>query len=354
MEHVPVVIIGSGPAGLLLAHLLRRQHIASIVLERRDRTHVESRIRAGVIEQGAVEMFQAAGVAERLEREGLPHKGIHLSHNGRRQHVSFADLIGRNVTVYGQTEITRDMIGARLAHGGEIRFEAEVSLLRGLTGERPRVSYRHNGETAEVACDFIAGCDGFHGVSRKSMPADLLRCYERIYPFAWLGILADVAPPADELIYARHQRGFALYSMRSASRSRHYLQCAPGEDLRQWSDDRIWEELRTRLGDADAHLLADGPLLDSSVTPMRSFVAEPLRHGRLFLAGDAAHIVPPTGAKGLNLAASDIHYLSSALVDFYRDGDETGLAGYSQRALARVWKAIPNLLHFSSPSLLNT
>ena len=232
MEHVPVVIIGSGPAGLLLSHLLHRQHIASIVLERRERDYVESRIRAGVIEQGAVEMFQAAGVAARLEREGLAHEGIHLSHNGHRQHVSFADLVGRKVTVYGQTEITRDMIDARLAHGGEIRFEAEVLSLQDLTGERPRVRYRHNGESVEIACDFIAGCDGFHGVSREAMPADLLRTYERVYPFAWLGILADAPPPADELIYARHERGFALYSMRSRSRSRHYIQCVPDEDLR--------------------------------------------------------------------------------------------------------------------------
>jgi p-hydroxybenzoate 3-monooxygenase len=331
-----VGIIGAGPAGLLLSQLLHIGGIESVVLECRDRTYVAGRIRAGVLEQGTVDLLREACVAERLDKLGLVHDGIEIAFAGRRHPIRFSELIpGKSVTIYGQTEVVKDLIAARLAAGGDLRFEAENVVIHEADGDRPRLTCERAGAAEEIDCDFIAGCDGFHGVARESMPRGHLQRYERLYPFAWLGILAEAPPAGDRLIYARHERGFALCSMRSPVRSRHYLQCRPEEDLAAWSEDRIWSELRLRTG-AD---LSSGPLLEKSITPMRSFVIEPMRFGRLFLAGDAAHIVPPTGAKGLNLAASDVHYLAEALVRYYESRDMAGLDAYSQTALARVWKA---------------
>jgi p-hydroxybenzoate 3-monooxygenase len=310
------------------------------MLERHDRAYVEGRIRAGVLEQGTVDLLAEAGVDARLRREGLVHHGIELALSGARTRVDLSELTGgRSVTVYGQTEVVRDLIAARIANGTPLLFDVSALSVHDCESASPRLRFEYDGRPHELECDFIAGCDGFHGVCRPSIPDDRLKVYERVYPFAWLGILADTAPPANELIYARHTRGFALYSMRSRTRARCYLQCAPDEDLALWPDDRVWEELQRRLGDDGARLLKPGPVLDKSVTPMRSFVAEPMRFGRLYLAGDAAHIVPPTGAKGLNLAAADVHYLAEALIAFYRAGSEEPLAGYSAKALARVWKA---------------
>ncbi len=310
------------------------------MLEHRDRAHVENRIRAGVLEQGTVDLLGEAGVDSRLRREGLVHHGIELALDGVRQRVDLTELTGgMSVTVYGQTEIVRDLIAARRAVDAPLLFEVDALRIHDFDSAAPRISYQHNGAARELVCDFIAGCDGFHGVCRPSIAAGALTVYERVYPFAWLGILAETAPPADELIYARHRRGFALYSMRSPTRARCYLQCSPDEDLALWPDERVWQELQLRLGDDGARLLKPGRVLDKSVTPMRSFVAEPMRFGRLFLVGDAAHIVPPTGAKGLNLAAADVHYLAEALLAFYRNDDASALDNYSAKALARVWKA---------------
>lgn len=335
-----VGIVGCGPAGLLLAQLLARHGVDSVILERRDRAYVEGRIRAGVLEQGTVDLLREAGVAQRLDREGLIHTGVEIAGAGRRHRIALSDLTGgRAVTVYGQTEVTKDLIAARLESGASIVFEAEAVTPVAFDTEAPELHYRKDGVARVLHCDVIAGCDGFHGVCRASLPADTIRTFERQYPFAWLGILAEAPPASDELIYAHHPRGFALCSMRSPSISRHYVQVAPDVDLAEWPDARVWEELHIRIGEADGGVVNEGPLLDKSVTPMRSFVAEPLRHGRLFLAGDAAHIVPPTGAKGLNLAASDIHYLSRALVAFFREGKTALMDRYSQDALARVWKA---------------
>jgi len=335
-----VGIVGAGPAGLLLAQLLHVNGIASVVLEQRSRAYAENRIRAGVLEQGTVDLLSEAGVDVRLRREGLVHHGIELALEGERQRVDLTGLTGgKSVTVYGQTEVVRDLIAARLAHGGPLLFDVDALSVHDVESTSPHIRYQYADAAHEVLCDFIAGCDGFHGVCRPSIPAAALTVYERTYPFAWLGILAETAPAADELIYARHSRGFALYSMRSPTRARCYLQCTPDEDLALWPDARVWEELQWRLGENGAGILKAGPVLDKSVTPMRSFVAEPMRFGRLFLAGDAAHIVPPTGAKGLNLAAADVHYLAEALVAYYRRGDESALDRYSERALGRVWKA---------------
>lgn len=340
MDHVQVCIIGAGPAGLLLSQILHVNGIESVILERRDRQYVEGRIRAGVLEQGTVDMLHEAGVGERLAREGLVHGGIYISLNGRRQHVPMRELTGgKAVTVYGQTEVTKDLINARLAANGRLVFEALDVSVHDFETDKPRVRYRHNGQEHELTCDFIAGCDGYHGVCRPSMPEGVIKTYERVYPFAWLGILAETHPAAEELIYANHERGFALFSMRSPRIARNYIQCVPDEDLNEWPDDRVWEELQLRLGEEGKDLVEPGPVLEKSITPMRSFVAEPMRHGRLFLAGDAAHIVPPTGAKGLNLAASDVHYLSQALIAHYKNGREDLLDRYSDMALARVWKA---------------
>lgn len=335
-----VGIIGSGPAGLLLGQLLHLQGISTVILERRTRSYVEGRIRAGVLEQGTVDLLREAQVAQRLDREGLVHGGIELSFAGNRHPIDFRALTGgKCVTIYGQTEVTKDLINARLAAGAPILFDVEDVTIHDFESLQPSIHYREGGQQRELSCDFIAGCDGFHGICRQSVPQHELRTFERVYPFAWLGILSDTHPVADELIYAHHERGFALFSMRSATRSRLYIQCTPDEHLDEWPDDRIWEELRLRLGGEAASRLESGPSIEKSVTPMRSFVAEPMRFSRLFLAGDAAHIVPPTGAKGLNLAASDVRYLARALIAFYGSGSETLIESYSADCLRRIWKA---------------
>jgi p-hydroxybenzoate 3-monooxygenase len=339
-NRTQVAIIGSGPAGLLLGQLLHRAGIDTIILERRSRDHILSRIRAGVLEQGTVALLEEAGCSERLYREGLIHTGIDLAFGGIRHRIDFADLTGgKGVTIYGQTEVTRDLMDARLAAGAPTIYEAEKVRPAGFGGDKPVLHYRCNGTERQIACEFIAGCDSFHGISRASVPEDAITVFERVYPFGWLGLLADVPPVSDELIYVNHERGFALCSMRSRTRSRYYLQCHASESPDDWPDETFWAELRRRLGEATASRLTTGAAIEKSVAPLRSFVAEPMRFGRLFLAGDAAHIVPPTGAKGLNLAASDVHYLSEALIDYYRGGSEKGLETYSARALARVWKA---------------
>lgn len=338
--HTQVGIIGSGPAGLLLGQLLHLQGISTVILERRTRSYVEGRIRAGVLEQGTVDLLREAQVAQRLDREGLVHGGIELSFAGNRHPIDFRALTGgKCVTIYGQTEVTKDLINARLAAGAPILFDVEDVAIHDFESPQPSIHYREGGQQRELSCDFIAGCDGFHGICRQSVPQHELCTFERVYPFAWLGILSDTHPVADELIYAHHERGFALFSMRSATRSRLYIQCTPDEHLDEWPDDRIWEELRLRLGGEAASRLESGPSIEKSVTPMRSFVAEPMRFGRLFLAGDAAHIVPPTGAKGLNLAASDVRYLARALIAFYGSGSETLIESYSADCLRRIWKA---------------
>jgi p-hydroxybenzoate 3-monooxygenase len=334
-----VGIVGSGPSGLLLSQLLHRRGIETVILERRSRAYVEGRIRAGVLEQGTVTVLDEAGVGERMRREGLVHHGINLSFDGELHHIDFHALVGGAVTVYGQTEITKDLFKARLAEGGQIVFEAEDVSVHGFDGDSPKIRFRQEGRRRELACDFIAGCDGFHGVCRQSVPQAALKTYERVYPFAWLGMLVEAPPVCDELIYAYHERGFALFSMRSPSRSRLYIQCSTDEDLDGWPDQRIWDELRLRLGGESADKLPTGPSLERSVAPLRSFVAEPMRFGRLFLAGDAAHIVPPTGAKGLNLAVADVRVLARALTAFYASGRSDLLDSYSATCLRRVWKA---------------
>ncbi len=335
-----VGIVGAGPAGLMLGHLLHRHGIDSIILENRSRQYVVERVRAGVLEQGTVDLMTQASVGERLAREGMHHDGIYLAFNGERHHINFAELTnGRTITVYGQNEVVHDLIEARLATGRPLLFEVEDVGVDRLESSAPRIRFRSEHQDYEIACDFVAGCDGFHGVCRGAIPVDALRIYERIYPFAWLGILAEAAPSSDELVYSFHERGFALFSMRSPHITRLYLQCAPDEDLAAWTDDRIWSELRTRLSTSDGWTPNTGPVLQKSVTGMRSFVAEPMRYGRLFLAGDAAHIVPPTGAKGLNLAMADVYRLAAALSEFYQSGQERRLNLYSDRALQRTWRA---------------
>ncbi|TDC55807.1 4-hydroxybenzoate 3-monooxygenase [Actinomadura sp. KC345] len=329
-----VAIIGSGPAGLLLSHLLHLRGIDSVVLESRDRDYVEHRQRAGVLEQGTADVLRDSGAGERLDREGLVHHGVELRFGGAGHRIPLTDLTGRTVTVYAQTEVVKDLVAKRLADGGDVRFEAEAVAL---DASAPSVTFRSGGGTHTLDCDYIAGCDGFHGVSRPAVPG--LRTFSREYPFAWLGILADVAPSTEELIYAGHDRGFALHSLRSPQVSRLYLQVSPDEDLAAWSDARIWDELAARFATDDGWKLHEGPITDRSVTPMRSFVAEPMRHDRLFLAGDAAHIVPPTGAKGLNLAVSDVILLAQAFAERYASGSETLLDGYSAACLRRVWRA---------------
>ena len=335
-----VAIIGAGPSGLLLGQLLHLAGVDAIILEQRSRNYVLGRIRAGVLEQGAVELLDRAGVGARLHAEGLVHGGIELCFGGARHRIDLSGPTGgRNVTVYGQTEVTRDLMDARAAAGAKTVYEAgDVSII-GFDRERPNVRYRKDGALHEIACDFVAGCDGFHGVCRQSVPQAAIRTYERVYSFGWLGVLSDTPPVAEELIYVNHERGFALCSMRSRSRSRYYLQCALDEKIEAWPDERFWDELRLRLDPTAAERLVTGPAIEKSIAPLRSFVAEPMRFGRLFLAGDAAHIVPPTGAKGLNLAASDIHYLSAALIDYYASGATTGLDAYSANCLRRVWQA---------------
>ena len=333
-----VVIVGAGPAGLLLGALLHQQGIRNIIVEQRSTDYVLGRIRAGVLEQITVDLLAEAGVDARLRAEGLPHDGFEMCFGGQRHRIDLFGLTGRRVTVYGQTEVTHDLMDARAAQGQATVYEAQDVSVHGFDGPAPRVRYLKDGQAHEIECDFIAGCDGFHGVCRASVPASALRTFEKVYDFGWLGLLADVPPLAHELIYVNHERGFALCSMRSKTRSRYYVQCALDDDVANWSDDAFWTELKRRLPPDTAKHLVTGPSLEKSIAPLRSFVTEPMRFGRLFLAGDAAHIVPPTGAKGLNLAASDVGLLSRALAEHYRGRDE-GLAQYSQRALARVWKA---------------
>jgi p-hydroxybenzoate 3-monooxygenase len=342
-ERTQVAIIGAGPAGLLLGQLLHRAGIETVIVERRSRAYCEARIRAGVLEHGTRELLIDAGVGERLRREGLVHGGIHLRFDSESHHIPMDELTGgRSVTIYGQTEVVKDLIAARLASGAPIVFDASDVRVDGISGDTPVIRYRVSESAVELHAEFVAGCDGFHGVCRTLVGPDALETWEREYAFAWLGILADVPPSTDELIYARHPRGFALHSMRSETVSRLYLQVAPDEDAEAWSDDRIWDELAVRLH-TDGFTLQAGPIREKSVTPMRSFVAAPMRHGRLLLAGDAAHIVPPTGAKGLNLAVADVAVLADALDAHYATGSDTGLDEYSDRCLRRVWRA----QHFS-------
>ena len=335
-----VGIIGGGPAGLLLSQILHLQGVESVILERQSRDYVLGRIRAGVLEQGLTDMLRDAQVGARMDREGLIHDGFHLAFGGRLKRIDLEGLTGgKTVMVYGQTEVTRDLYEARDAMGGTIIHEAAEVKPHDIETDAPYLTFEKDGTTGRLDCDFIAACDGFHGVGRKSIPANVLKTYERVYTFGWLGVLSRTKPVDDELIYANHERGFALCSMRSNTLSRYYIQAPVDEDINAWPDDRFWDELKARLpGDAAARL-ETGPSIEKSIAPLRSFVAEPMRHGRMFLAGDAAHIVPPTGAKGLNLAASDVYYLSRALVTQYGDADESGLLGYSEKALSRVWKA---------------
>ena len=335
-----VGIVGAGPAGLLLSHLLHLRGIESVVLETRSREYVERRIRAGVLEQGTVDLLNDAGLADRMRREGLLHRGVNVRFAGCTHRIDFVELTGRAITVYGQHEVVKDLIAARLASGGPILFEVQDVSLSGLDTKSPRVALRDaSGNRREMVCDFVAGCDGFHGVSRASIPDGWLTVFEREYPFAWLGILAESTPLSEELVYVNHERGFALFSMRSPTLSRLYLQCAPDEDFERWPDERIWDELRRRLvGQDDLPPLQEGPILQKGVTPMRGFVAAPMCYGRLFLAGDAAHIVPPTGAKGMNLAVADVAVLSRALGLFYEEQRTDGLETYSETCLRRVWR----------------
>ena len=335
-----VGIVGAGPAGLMLGHLLHLRGIDSVIVENRSREYVIDRVRAGVLEQGTVDLMRTAGVGDRMHREGMRHEGIYIAFRGQRHRIDMAGLTGgRAITVYGQNEIVRDLIDARLATGRELYFDVDGVAPHGVDGDAPSIRFTAGGEPHEVACDVVAGCDGFHGVCRSVIPADCLRVYEREYPFAWLGILARAAPASDELVYSHHERGFALFSMRSAAITRLYLQCAPDEDIGQWPDDRIWSELLRRFEMADGWQPNRGEILQKGVTGMRSFVAEPPRYGRLFLAGDAAHIVPPTGAKGLNLAMADVSRLAEALAVFFESGSHALLDTYPDRCLRRTWRA---------------
>ena len=339
MMRTQVVIIGAGPAGLLLGQLLQKHGIDNVILEQRSGEYVLSRVRAGLIEEGTVGLLERAGIGARLHREGLVHEGIEISFGGGRHRIDFRKLTGNAVTVYGQTEITRDLMEARGATGAPTHYEAPAVSLHDMTSQRPRVRYRKDGVQVEIECDFIAGCDGFHGVSRQTIPEAAIRTYERVHPFGWLGILSETPPTSQELIYVNHQRGFAVCSMRSHTRSRLYIQCRLDDTVEDWPDERFWAELKLRLENEGADAIVTGASIEKSIAPLRSFVAEPMRFGRLFLAGDAAHIVPPTGAKGLNLAASDVYFLSEALAEFYETKSSSGLDAYSDRALARVWQA---------------
>jgi p-hydroxybenzoate 3-monooxygenase len=331
-----VGIVGAGPAGLVLSQLLHREAIDSVVVEARSREYCEQRVRAGVLEQGTVDLLTDMGVGDRMKREGLIHDGVEVRFNGQGHRIDFKELTGRSITIYAQQEVVKDLIAARLAAAGSIFFEAESVSIHDFDSAEPQIRFINSGETSEVHCDFIAGCDGFHGVCRPSI-AEALTLYERAFPFAWLGILAAVPPSSEELIYCYHDRGFALHSMRSPEITRLYLQCAPAEDLANWSDEKIWEELQKRLATRDGGRLTEGPILQKGVTGMRSFVVDPMQRGRLYLAGDAAHIVPPTGAKGLNLAVADVRVLAEAIAEFYRLGNTHLLDHYSETCLRRVW-----------------
>jgi p-hydroxybenzoate 3-monooxygenase len=339
MRTTQVAIVGAGPSGLLLAQLLSRNGIDAVVLERRSRDYVQARIRAGLLEWTTVELLKEAGVAERLLRDGLVHDGFDVAFANGRHRIDLKGLTGRSVLVYGQTELQKDLVQARACEPGSVLWEAADVVLHDWGTPRPRVSYTHAGTRHELQCDFIAGCDGYHGISRAAVPPDQRRQFERVYPFGWLGLLADVPPLHEELVYAHHERGFALCSMRSRGRSRYYVQCPLGDEPQHWSDSRFWDELRARLPERYASRLVTGPSLEKSIAPLRSLVTEPMQFGRLFLVGDAAHIVPPTGAKGLNLAAADVRVLARGLVEFYRSRSATLLDEYSARALRRVWQA---------------
>ena len=339
VTHTQVGIVGAGPAGLVLGHLLHLQGIDTVVLEDRDREYVEGRVRAGVLEQGTVDLLIEMGVGERLEREGLVHHGVELRFGGEGHRIPFDELTGgRGITIYGQQEVVKDLIAARLEAGAPLLFDVEDVRPVGIDGDSPTLHYRHGGEERELRCDVVAGCDGFHGVCRDAVPDGALTFREHVYPFGWLGILAEVEPSSDELIYCHHDRGFALHSMRSPEITRLYLQCEPDEDIERWPDERIWEELHTRFA-CEGWSLEEGPIVEKGITPMRSFVTEPMQYGRLFLAGDAVHIVPATGAKGLNLAVADVRVLAAALVRWLSSGDHALLDGYSETCLLRVWKA---------------
>ncbi len=331
-----VGIIGAGPAGLMLSHLLHLAGIESVILEAKSRDYCEARIRAGLIEQWVIDLLIETGVGERMRREAMFHDGIKLCFNGELHHIDFRKLVGRGVAIYAQQEVVKDLIARRLADRGRIVFEVEDVSVHDFAGTAPRIKYRKDDKVHEIQCDFIGGCDGFHGICRPSFPEGALSFYDREYPFGWLGILSQSPPPDDELIYAYHKRGFALYTMRSPTLSRLYIQVDHDEDIENWPDERIWEELHLRLG--GARKLVEGKMLQKGVTPMRSFVAEPMQHGRLFIAGDAAHIVPPTGAKGMNLALADVRVLSRAIEDFYKTGRSDKLERYSETCLSRVWK----------------
>jgi p-hydroxybenzoate 3-monooxygenase len=335
-----VAIIGAGPAGLLLGQLLHAFGIENIILERQTPDYVLGRIRAGLLEEGTVALLDEIGAGARVHQEGLIHDGIELAFGGSRHRIDMKAATGKTVTIYGQTEVTLDLMNARRAAGLTTVYEAADVKPHDFDTDRPKVSYLKDGVSHEIECDFIAGCDGFHGVSRASVKPSAIETFERVYPFGWLGILSETPPVSHELIYSNHARGFALCTMRSTHRSRYYVQCSLDDHINQWSDERFWDELKRRLDQEAADNLITGPSIEKSIAPLRSFVAEPMRFGRLFLAGDAAHIVPPTGAKGLNLAASDVHYLSEALREYYDEKSSAGIDGYSQKALARVWKAV--------------
>ena len=343
-----IVIIGGGPSGLLLGQLLHRAGVDAVVLERKTRDYVLGRIRAGVLETGLVKLMEEAGVADRLHAEGFVHDGTQIAVGDQMFHVDFKALTGTPVIVYGQTEVTRDLYDAREAAGAQTIFEVEDVVIHDADGDHPHVTFTRHGHAQRIDCDFVAGCDGFHGVSRQAIPLDVRREYEKIYPFGWLGVLSETPPVHDELIYANSDRGFALCSMRNENLSRYYIQCALSESTSDWSDDAFWQELRRRIPSDVAERLVTGPTIEKSIAPLRSFVTEPMRWGRLFLVGDAAHIVPPTGAKGLNTAASDVHYLFEGLRQFYADGDSEGIDRYSEKALLRVWKAERFSWRFSS------
>ncbi|AIR88845.1 4-hydroxybenzoate 3-monooxygenase [Pseudomonas cremoricolorata] len=335
-----IAIIGAGPSGLLLGQLLHKAGIDNIIIERQSPDYVLGRIRAGVLEQGMVDLLREAGVGERMDREGLVHDGFELAFDGRVEHINLRELTGgKTVMIYGQTEVTRDLMQARSESAAPIFYEAADVELHELKGEKPYVTFMHNGAPVRIDCDLIAGCDGYHGVSRKSIPDGVLKEFERVYPFGWLGVLADTPPVNDELIYASHARGFALCSMRSPTRTRYYVQVASDEKVEDWSDQRFWDELKSRLPKPVADKLVTGPSIEKSIAPLRSFVVEPMQYGHLFLVGDAAHIVPPTGAKGLNLAAGDVSTLYRILLKYYREGRQDLLERYSQICLRRVWKA---------------
>ena len=350
MLRTQVAIIGAGPSGLLLSQLLYLHGIDSILVERQSREYVAGRIRAGVLEQGTVDLLLAANLGERMLKERLVHDGFSLAFSGRTERVDLKGLTQKAVSVYGQTEVTKDLIDARVAAGAKICFTASGVAVEDIDTKHPTVRFTQEGRTQEITCDFVAGCDGYHGVCRQSVPKDAMRTFERLYPFGWLGILADVPPVAHELIYSNHARGFALCSMRSATRSRYYVQCGLDEKLEAWTDSRFWDELRSRLPDEIADAVVTGPSIEKSIAPLRSFVVEPLKFGQLFLVGDAAHIVPPTGAKGLNLAAADVRVLYQAMVEYYRTGSTEALNLYSEKSLRRTWKAVRFSWWFTSIS----